>query len=269
MKQSLAYWCLNSSDWQWNVEQVCTLAKDLDFAGIDLLPAELFPIARKHGLICTLAFNGMPDPPFRYGLNNRRYHDQVIASTRAAIDNCAEFEVPNVIAFTGYKWVDADDPHSPEISRQEGFENTVAGLRQLAGYAAAKRVTLCLEHLNSRDDTHPMKGHPGYQGDDIDFCAAIIREVNSPSARLLFDAYHVQVMHGDVVRRIRQNRDVIGHVHTAGNPGRNEIDGTQELHYPAVLRALEEIGYQGYVGHEFIPTRDPREGFTFAAGIFR
>lgn len=269
MKQSVAYWCLNSSKWQWSMEQVCQIANELGFAGIELVPSELLPEVRKHNLICTLGVNGMPDPPFMRGVNNRRHHEQVIASTKAAIDTCVEFETPNVIAFTGYKWRDPENPHSEEIPRHEGFENSVAALRTLADYAASKGVTVCLEHLNTRDDTHPMKGHPGYQGDDLDFCAGIVREVNSPFVRLLFDAYHVQVMHGDVIRRIRQNRDVIGHIHTAGNPGRNEIDGSQELYYPAVRRVLEEIGYEGFIGHEFIPTREPGEGLEAAAEIFR
>jgi hydroxypyruvate isomerase len=175
--------------------------------------------------------------------------------------------VPNVIAFTGYKWVDADDPASGEMSRAESSPHTVRGLRELARYGEAKGVTVCLEHLNTRDDSDPMKGHPGYQGDDIDYCAALIREVGSPNAKLLFDIYHVSVMQGDVIRRIRQYRDLIGHVHTAGVPGRGELDEHQEIHYPAVMRALVEVGYQGYVTQEFIPTRDPAEGLAQAIAL--
>ena len=121
-------------------------------------------------------------------------------------------------------------------------------------YAAARRVTICLEHLNTRDDSDPMKGHPGYQGDDIDYCADIVARAD---VKLLFDIYHVQIMNGDVIRRLREYRHLLGHVHTAGCPGRNEPDDTQELNYPAIMRALREIGYEGYVGQEFIPTREP------------
>jgi hydroxypyruvate isomerase len=245
------------------------VAKELELVGVELVPPELLPDVRRHGLLCTLGVNGMPDPPFKRGVNNRRYHEEVIASTKNAIDICAGFDVPNVIAFTGYKWSNADDPESQEITRRDALENSVLALRELAPYAARKNVTICLEHLNTRDDTHAMKGHPGYQGDDLDFCADIIRQVNSPFVRLLFDVYHVQIMHGDVIRRIRQNRDVIGHIHTAGNPGRGELDSLQEIYYPAVRRALEEINYQGFVGHEFMPTREPREGLAHAAEIFR
>ena len=140
-------------------------------------------------------------------------------------------------------------------------------LKEIVRHAERRGVTICLEQLNTRDATHPMKGHPGYQGDDIDYCAGIIRQVASSNAKLLFDIYHVQVMHGDVIRRIRQYGDLIGHVHTAGNPGRGELDDGQEIHYPAVMRALVETGYQGYVGHEFIPTRDPAQGLAQAIAI--
>jgi hydroxypyruvate isomerase len=112
-----------------------------------------------------------------------------------------------------------------------------------------------------------MRGHPGYQGDDLDYCAEIIRQVGSPRAKLLFDIYHVAIMNGDVIRRIRQYGDWIGHVHTAGVPGRGELDDHQEVHYPGVMRALVEIGYQGYVGQEFIPTRDPAEGLQQAVSL--
>ena len=188
-----------------------------------------------------------------------RNHEEVIARTRGSIDQCADAGVPNVIAFTGYKWEDPEDPAKGEIPLDRGAENTVKGLRELASYAAARNVTVCLEQLNTRDDSHPMRGHPGYQGDDIDYCAEIIRRVDSPHAKLLFDIYHVAIMNGDVIRRLRHYRNWIGHVHTAGVPGRGEIDGRQEIHYPAVMRTLLEIGYQGYVGQEFIPTAEPEQ----------
>ena len=111
-----------------------------------------------------------------------------------------------MIAFNGYKYLSPDDPNSGEITKEDGAANCVKALKQLAGYAEKKKVTICVEHLNSRDDSHPMKGHPGYQGDDLDYVAAIIRKVGSPYVKLLFDIYHVQVMHGDVIRRLEQTR---------------------------------------------------------------
>jgi len=267
IKQSLAYWCLTATDWHWDIHQVCRTACSLGCRSVELVPPELWPVVRQYGLENAIAHNGMPDPVFAKGLNNLRYQEEVIARTKEAIDQSADAGIPNVIAFTGYKWLDAEDPRSGEISRGEGAANTVRGLRELAAHGEARGVTICLEQLNTRDDSHPMKGHPGYQGDDIDYCAEIVRQVGSPHAKLLFDIYHVAIMNGDIIRRLRQYRDWIGHIHTAGVPGRGELDGRQEINYAAVMRTLVEIGYQGYVGQEFIPTRDPAESLAEAVTL--
>ncbi len=267
IKQSLAFWCLNATEWNWDIQHVCETACRLGFRSVELVPPEQWPVLREYGLECAIAMNGMPEPVFARGLNNPRYHEEVIAQTCRSIDQCAESGVERIIAFTGYKWVDAGDPSSAEIPPAEGAQNTVKGLRALAEYAAPRRVTLCLEQLNTRDDSHPMKGHPGYQGDSIDYCAEIVRQVGSPYVKLLFDVYHVAIMNGDVIRRLRRYRDWIGHVHVAGIPGRHELDDRQEMHYPAVMRTLLEIGYDGYVGQEFIPTRDPCEGLAQAFAL--
>ncbi len=267
IKQSLAYWCLNATEWNWNIDRICETAIHLGCPSVELAPPELWPVVAKYGLSNALVLNGMPDPPFAKGLNNPRNHEEIFARTKAIIDQCADFNIPNVIAFTGYKWIDPFDPASGEISPREGADNTVAGLRELARYAAPRNVTIVLEQLNTRDTSHPMKGHPGYQGDDIDYCAEIVRQVASPHAKLLFDVYHVAIMNGDVMRRLRQYAPWIGHVHVAGVPGRGELDARQEINYPGVMRVLLEIGYQGYVGQEFIPTRDPVEGLAEAVKL--
>ena len=267
IKQSLVYWCFNIAGDKWDIEKMCQVAKDLGVGSIELAPPEVWPTIKKHGLTCAIAPNGMPGEPFKKGFNNPRYQDEVIARTTAAIDACAAAGFPAVIAFTGYKWRDADDPTSGEISAAAGADACVAGLKRIAGHAEQRGVTICVEHLNSRDDTHPMKGHPGYQGDDVDYVADIIRRVGSPRVKMLFDCYHVQIMNGDVIRRIGQCRDVIGHVHTAGNPGRGELDEQQELNYPPIMRKLLEIGYAGWVGQEFIPTRDPLAGLKQAVAL--
>ncbi len=267
IRQSLVLWCLDATEWGWDLERVCSLARELGCPSVELVPPERWSTLREQDLECALAANGMPDPLFARGLNNTAYHEEVIARTRDAIDQSADFGVPNVIAFTGYKWRDAMDPTSGEISLGEGADNCVNSLKALASRAEARGVTICLEQLNTRDDTHPMKGHPGYQGDDLDYCAEIVRRVGSPNVKLLFDIYHVQVMNGDVIRRLRQYRDLIGHVHTAGNPGRAELDDRQEINYPAVMKTLLEIGYTGYVGQEFIPTRDPARGLAEAVAL--
>jgi sugar phosphate isomerase/epimerase len=267
IRQSLVFWCLNGTDWKWDIERVCSAATDLGCESVELVPPELWPVLRKHGLKSAIASNGMPDPPFHKGVNNPRYHDEVISRTKHTIDQCADFGIPNVIAFTGYKWHDSEDPKSGEISLAEGAAHSVKALAELGRYAAGKKVTVCLEQLNTRDGSHPMKGHPGYQGDNLDYCADIVRKVNSPNVKLLFDIYHVGIMNGDVIRRLRQYHDIVGHVHTAGNPGRGELDDAQEIHYPGVMRVLVELGYRGYVGQEFIPTREPVAGLTQAVSL--
>ena len=267
IRHSVCLWCFETSDWAWDVDTLAGHAASLGMKSVELVPPEHWPILHKHSLTCAIAGNGMPAPPFVKGLNNPRYQPEVIEVTKKTMDQCAEAGVPSVIAFNGFKWKIAEDPPSGEISLEEGARNTVAGLKELAAYGEEKGVTVCLEMLNTRDDTHPMKGHPGYQGDHIDYCADIIREVDSPRAKLLFDVYHVQIMNGDVIRRIREMKDLIGHIHTAGNPGRNELHLAQEIHYPSVMEALVEVGYEGYVGHEFIPTRDPGDSLAQAVRL--
>ena len=267
IKQSLVYWCYNVTGDKWDTEKMCQVAKDLGCKSIELAGPETWPTLKKHGLVCALAPNGMPGAPFMRGFNNPAYQPEVIARTSEAIDACAAAGFPAVIGFTGYKWRNADDPKSGEISLAEGADNCVKGLKQIASHAEKQGVTICLEHLNTRDDSHPMKGHPGYQGDDIDYVANIVRRVGSPRVKLLFDIYHVQVMNGDVIRRLEQCKDVIGHIHVAGCPGRGELDDDQEINFPPTMRKLLDIGYTGYVGQEFIPTRDALAGLKQAVSL--
>ncbi|MCS6866603.1 MAG: TIM barrel protein [Gemmataceae bacterium] len=267
IQQSVAFWCFHARGEKWSAEKVCQVAKDLKCVSVELIPPEHWPLLKKYGLICAIASNGVAGAAFKRGLNNRRFHEEVIAQTKKTIDQCAEAKFPNVIAFVGYRWIDPDNPRSGEITRDDAFRNCVNGLKQLAQHAEKQGVTVCLEHLNTRDDSDPMKGHPGYQGDDLDFVASIIRNVGSPRVQLLFDIYHVQIMHGDLLRRIEQNKDILGHIHTAGVPGRGELDEHQEINYPAVMKKLRAIGYTGYVGQEFIPTRDPLAGLKHAVTI--
>jgi hydroxypyruvate isomerase len=264
IKQSIVAWCFAK---HWEPERMAQIAKQLGCPSIELIDPKDWPTLKKYDLTCAIAGNGMPGPPFVKGFNNTKYHEQVISVTKKTIDQCADFGCPNVIAFNGYKWRDADDPKSGEISLEEGAKNCVAGFKKIIGYAEKKKVNICLEMLNTREATHPMKGHPGYQGDHTDYCMDIIRKVGSPRMKLLFDIYHVQIMDGDQIRRIRELKDYIGHVHTAGNPGRAELDDTQEISYPPIMKALLEIGYKGYVGQEFIPTRDALAGLTEAVAL--
>lgn len=267
IKQSVVFWCFNVAGDKWDIDRTCEIAKSLGCLSVEICGPETWPTLKKHGLVCAIAPNGMPGAPFMKGLNNLDFHEEVISRTNAMIDDCADAKFPNVIAFNGYKWRDPEDPKSGEISLEEGADNCVAGLKKLASHAEKKGVTVCLEHLNTRDDSHPMKGHPGYQGDDLDYVADIIRRVDSPRVKLLFDIYHVQVMHGDIIRRLGELKDIIGHVHTAGCPGRAELDDTQEVQWAPIMKKLLDIKYDGYVGQEFIPTRDPLVGLTEAVRL--
>lgn len=256
IKQSLVHWCYAP---YWGVEQMVQVAKQLGCGSIELIEPKHFPLLKRHGLECAIGTIDMsPDPPFVRGFNNPKYHDQVIKATRDSIDACAEYGYKQVITFTGMA-----EGIPPDI----GAKNCVEGYRKIIGHAEKKSVTLCLEMLNTRETAHPMKGHPGYQGDHTDYCVDIINRVASPNLKLLFDIYHVQIMDGDLIRRIHQLKDVIGHIHTAGNPGRGELDEKQEIAYKPVMEALVDIGYQGYVGQEFIPTRDPLEGLRQAVAL--
>lgn len=267
IKHSVVFWCFNIAGELWDIDKTCEIARNLGIESVEICGPETWHALKRHGLKCAIAPNGMPGAPFVKGFNNPAYHEEVISRTKQMIDDCAAAGVPNVIAFTGYKWKNAEDPTSGEISPEEGAANCIAGLKKIAPYAEAKGVTICVEHLNTRDDSHPMKGHPGYQGDDIDYVCDIVRKVGSPWVKVLFDIYHVQIMNGDVIRRLELHKDVIGHVHTAGNPGRAELDDKQEINFPPIMRKLIEIGYDGYVGHEFIPTRDPLEGLRQAVQL--
>jgi sugar phosphate isomerase/epimerase len=267
INHSAVFWCFNIAGELWDIEKMCQVSKSLGIKSVEITGPDEWPTIQKHGLTCALAANGMPGAPFMKGLNNLAYHDQVISTTAKRIEECAAAKMPSVIAFTGYKWRDAEDPSSGEISLQEGADNCVAGLKKLAPIAEKFGVNICLEHLNTRDGSHPMKGHPGYQGDDVDYVANIVRRVGSPRVKMLFDFYHVSVMNGDCMRRLEQNIDVIGHIHTAGNPGRGELDDTQEINFPPLMRKLVQLGYKGYVGHEFIPTRDPLTGLREAVEL--
>jgi hydroxypyruvate isomerase len=262
--QSIVQWCFAD---HWDLDELCGVARKLGCTSIELVEPKDWPTLQKHGLTCAIAPNGMPGAPFVKGFNNPKHHDELLTVTQKTIDQCAEFGVKTVIAFTGMKWRNAEDPSSGAIPAEEGAENCVLGLKKLCAYAEKKNVNVAIEILNSRVSSHPMKGHPGYQGDHTDYVVDIIRRVGSPNMKILFDIYHVQIMDGDVITRIRDYATYIGHVHTAGNPGRRELDRTQEINFPPIMEALVDVGYKGYVGHEFIPTGDPYDGLVQAVTL--
>ncbi|QDT53840.1 Hydroxypyruvate isomerase [Caulifigura coniformis] len=249
IRQSLVNWCYEKHFP--SLDAFCQAAVDLGCVSIELIDPKHWPTLKKHGLTCAIAGSH----GFKVGFNNRGEWDECIQKLRSRIDECVAFGVDRVITFTGM---------ANGISKEVGADNCVEGLKKIVGYAEEKKVTLCLEHLNSRDDSHPMKGHPGYQGDHCDWCIDVLKRVGSPRLKLLFDIYHVQIMDGDVIRRLKQHKEYLGHIHTAGNPGRGELDENQEINYPAVMKTLIDIGYDGFVGQEFIPTRDALAGLKQA-----
>lgn len=268
IKQSIVPWCWETCAEKWSFEKICQVAKELGVPSVELTTPANYPILKKYGLTCAIAqLNLDPDPPFLRGFNNPDHWPRVIKAVEEAVDTASANGYPTCICFTGYAAKDPTNPNSPLISKEEAAKNCVEGFKKVVGYAEKKKVTLALEMLNSRVSDHPMKGHPGYQGDHMDYCVDILKQVGSPRLKMLFDIYHVQIMDGDVIARIRQYKDYIGHVHVAGVPGRNELDDKQEVSFPPILRALLEVGYTGYVGQEFIPTRDPYQGLREAVAL--
>jgi hydroxypyruvate isomerase len=252
IKQSLVNWCYEKSFKDF--DEYCETAVKLGCQSIELCDPKNWPTLKKHGLTCAIAGSH----GFSTGFSNPDEWEKCLTVLDERIGQCADFGVKSVITFTGM---------ANGRSKEEGQKNCIEGLKKIVGSAEKKGVTVCLEMLNTRDGSHPMKGHPGYQGDDIDWCVEICKQVGSSHLKVLFDIYHVQIMHGDVIRRIHQHKEFLGHVHTAGNPGRGELDKKQEIYYPAVMQALLEVGYQGYVGQEFIPTRNVWEGLQEAVSL--
>ncbi len=252
IRQSVMGWCFRPLP----AEQLARHCRDIGLVAIEGISAHDYPAVRRLGLnISLVSSHGFARGPF-----SRDNHEFCISKLKASIDLAAEVGCPSVITFTGMR--------EKGIRDEQAAKNCVDCWKAVIGYAEEKQINLCLEHLNSRDDTHPMKGHPGYFGDDVDFCVDLIRRVDSPRMKLLFDIYHVQIMNGDVIRRIRQYQDLIGHYHTAGNPGRGELDETQEINYPPIMQAIVETGFQGYVAQEFIPTwDDPVAALRHAAQV--
>jgi len=238
IRQSVMGWCFKPMP----ALELAKHCKAIGFEAMEGVPAQDYPAIRKLGLkISLVGSHGFKKGPF-----SRANHEYCVERLKAGIDLAVEVDCPSVITFTGMRGKATND--------EQGARNCVELWKSVIGYAEKKKINLVLEHLNTRDDSHPMKGHPGYYGEDVDHCVELIRKVDSPNMKLLFDVYHVQIMNGDVIRRIGQYKDVIGHYHTAGNPGRAELDDNQEINYPAVMSAIVKTGYKGFVAQEFIPT---------------
>ena len=244
INHSVMGWCFNKHMKAPVLARHCV---DMGITGIEGISAKDYKTVRDLGLKISLVSGGHG---FAQGPCNPKFHDKVVNGLKKGIELAAEIGTKNVITFTGMRFDGMDE--------EKAAKRCVETWKEVMPLAEKKGVTLVMEHLNSRDDSHPMKGHPGYFGDDVEFCIDLVKRVGSKNFKLLFDIYHVSIMNGDIIRRIRRYKEYIGHYHTAGNPGRAEIDDTQEINYPAVMREILKTGYRGYVAHEFIPTwKDP------------
>ena len=255
IKQSVCNWCFinDCSVKPMTLDELCQHAAALGIKSVELAGPKDWPTLKKHGLICALAGSH----GFVKGWNHRENWPMCKQKIEEAVDATAAAGFPSVITFSGFREGMADDV---------GLKNTVAGLKTVAGYAEKKKINLILEMLNSRVAVE-MKGHPGYMGDTVEWCVEVCKQVGSPRLKILFDIYHVQIMQGDIITRIKENQEYIGHYHTAGVPGRNELDDNQELNYPPIMRAIADTGFTGYVAQEFIPTRDPVRSLWEAAKL--
>jgi hydroxypyruvate isomerase len=229
---------------QFTIDELAGKARELGLSSVELLEPDEWAITRRHGLTCAMGYATVPDPAVRLtrGFNRAEYHTWLVPAYERAIPLAAAAGVPNLICFSGTR---------DGVEDADGLTTCARGLAPLIPIAEQHGVTLCMELLNSRVD------HPDYQCDHTAWGVALAKRVGSERFKLLYDIYHMQIMEGDVIRTIRDNHQYIGHYHTGGVPGRHEIDSSQELNYPAIMRAIGETGFSGYVAQEFVPTRDP------------
>lgn len=245
LRQSVCRWCYSGVE----LETLCVKAKEIGLASVELLGENEWVVPAKHGLVCAV---GNGPTSISKGYNRVEHHDRFAKELERLIPKAAETGVPSVIVFSGNR--DGMDDAA-------GLEHCARGLSRSTALAEKHGVTLVMELLNSRVD------HGDYMCDRTSWGAKLVDKVGSPRFKLLYDIYHMQIMEGDIIRTIRDNSARIGHYHTAGVPGRREIDGTQELQYPAICRAIAETGFTGYLGQEFIPAGDGMKALAEAARV--
>ena len=235
-QQSVSWWCFDREDIDpVDLLQTCTA---IGYTALELVPVEKFQLLRDQGLkIATHQLH----VPLTQGISHKKYWEDIKRQSEASLKLAVAWDIPYLIAFSGNR---------EGLDDARGAENAILHLEQLARDAESAGVTLILELLNSKVN------HPDYQCDRTDWGVQVVSAVNSPHARLLYDIYHMQVMEGDIIQTIRDNHQWFAHYHTAGVPGRNEIDGTQELNYRPICQAIADTGFSGYLGQEFVPTGD-------------
>jgi len=246
--QSVARWCFADIP----LEPFCASVADLGLTAMDLLKVDEWSVARDHGL--TVSCGDVGAGTIEDGLNEPANHAGIIGAFEEHIPRAAREGVPNVICFFGNRRGMADGP---------AIENSIHCLRECAPIAESEGVTILAEVLNSK-----AGGHVDYIGDHMSYALEIIRAVDSPRVRILYDIYHMQIMEGDIIRTLTDSAEWIAHYHTGGVPGRAEIDETQELYYPAIVRAIRDTGFTGYMAHEFIPrSGDPLDSLAQAVEL--
>ena len=248
IKQSATGWSFIQGDL--TPEGFIRGAAKVGLAAVELIDQQYWPLVKELGLnIATFAgHSSLTD-----GLNKRENHDRIEDELLANIELAAANDIPGLITFSGNRY--------EGLSDEEGIDIIAEGLSRVTKAAEEKGINLCLELLNSKVN------HPDYQCDSTAWGVEVCKRVNSPRAKLLYDIYHMQIMEGDIIRTLQDNIEYIGHFHTAGNPGRHDLDEEQEINYPPIMRAIAETGYTLYVGHEFIPKGDPIEGLRAAAQL--
>ncbi len=242
IKQSVCYPILRPEGM--TLDELFKVSADIGYAAVEMWGRgddfkDVCALAKKHKLVMAsmVGHSSLPD-----GLNKRSNHERIAAELTESIDLAAKHGIPGVICFSGNR--------QPHMSEMEAIEATADGLRRIAPYAERKGVNLNLELLNSKRD------HAGYQCDHTEWGVAVVQRVGSPRVKLLYDIYHMAIMEGDLIATIREHIQWIGHFHTAGNPGRNDMDDTQELNYAGICKAIAGTDYDLYVGHEFKPKGD-------------
>jgi hydroxypyruvate isomerase len=242
LKQSVCKWCFGKM----SVEELAVVANDIGLVAIDLLGPNDFETLKKHGLVCSM----VTSHPLSDGLCDPKYWDMALDKINEAIEATSKEGWRNVICFSG---------NARGIDRKVGMKNCAEALKKIVPVAEKANVILNMELLNSRVN------HPDYMCDRSVWGVELCKMVGSDNFKLLYDIYHMQIMEGDLIRTIQRDHEFFGHYHTAGNPGRNELDDTQEMFYPAIARAIADTGFDGYFAHEFIPKKDPIAGLTAAA----
>ncbi len=236
IKQSVSRWCYEKIP----LDDLCAYAAKIGLKAVDLLGPEEYEVPGRHGLVCSMGYAGGGEIPT--ALNRVENHARIEEGFRKNIPLAAKAGVPNVITFSGNR---------AGMSDEEGAKNTILGLNRVKKIAEDHGVTICMELLNSKVN------HKDYMCDHTAWGVQVVEAVNSPRVKLLYDIYHMQIMEGDLISTIQQNIQWLAHFHTGGVPGRHELDGTQEVQWDGVMRGIVAANFQGYVAHEFVPSRDP------------